>query len=100
MNRSGIKNTKDGLLLKIRENTIRRLQTKGIEIDNDIYQKALSKAKRWMKSAYGSLNYGEYLQECTDVSYYYLECLDEPTGINTFNNETKRNNQKRKRMRL
>jgi len=65
----------------------------GRDFDRAVFKKALEKAKRWMRAAYGSVDYGEFIAESgPDISAYYDETLETPDGINTFNRETIRRN--------
>jgi len=61
----------------------------GRELSDDIFQKALAKAKRWMKNAYGSVDLEEYIAESGgSIAGYYTETEERPDGLNTFNRQT------------
>lgn len=62
----------------------------GISFDEVIFQKALGKAKRWMRSAFGSVDYEAFINDSGEsISYYYNETLKLPKGTGTFNRETR-----------
>ncbi len=56
------------------------------ELDAEVFAKAVEKAKRWAKKAYGSAVLSEYVAETGgSVACYYTETLEKPDGKNTFN---------------
>lgn len=60
--------------------------------NEDIFQLALAKAKRWMRNAYGGVDLKEYINETGgSVHVYYNECMNAPNGGNTFNRQIARN---------
>jgi hypothetical protein len=61
----------------------------GNTFNEDIFQKALLKAKRWMVNAYGSVDYSNFIGECGEdaVLPYYEETLKVPDGVATSNRQ-------------
>jgi hypothetical protein len=63
----------------------------GGAVDADTFRKALEKAKRWMRNAYGSADLEEWINENGgSIAAYYRECQKDPTGRDTFNRQTAR----------
>jgi hypothetical protein len=56
---------------------------------SEVIQKGLAKAERWMKKAYGGVDYQEYCNEVGNpieaVENYCQETMMKPTGQKTFN---------------
>jgi hypothetical protein len=65
-------------------------QAIGPDFSEEIFQKAVGKAKRWMKLAYGAVDWDSFLAENGGASIvvYYRETLEKPDGRGTFNHAT------------
>lgn len=70
------------------------IQTQRTEVVNEqVLTKALAKGSRWMGAAYGEVDWAEWVAEsgldgvANAIAFYYKETLEDPTGLNTRNNQ-------------
>lgn len=60
----------------------------GRPLDESVFKKALEKAKRWMRNAYGDADLQEYISERGgSVATYYRETEAQPDGRGTHNHQ-------------
>lgn len=58
----------------------------GNDFSPEVFKKAMAKLKRWMKAAYGGLDWDSCSDVADSVDTYYEETLEDTTdGQNTFN---------------
>jgi hypothetical protein len=67
------------------KNTRAMIIENGVMVDEGLFQSAFGKTKRWMRNAYGEIDWCEYLNECGNFYALYIESILEPDGKNTFN---------------
>jgi len=71
---------------QIQYETRQAVEAAGGKFDQDVFARALRKAKRWMVAAYGSQDYEAYIAESgASIAFFYAETLAEPAGKRTFN---------------
>ena len=79
---------------QVKANTVKREATDGHDTNPEFLTKALQKAERWMRNAYGGVDWEAYVSEHgseADVHFYYRECVHMPDpGAPTFNRQTER----------
>lgn len=62
----------------------------GTSFSEEIYKKALAKYKRWMKAAYGGVDWNEsdFAGHVGALALYYRETEKTPDGQDTMNRQT------------
>lgn len=90
-----------------KEKEKKNITTKGIREElrgsysEEVIEKAIAKAQRWMKAAYGCIDWEELQGETGSAVGYVIgyaeETLKEPSGINTFNRNNNSGTRRRRR---